>query len=72
MLQKPASLRRPAQKQRRPGTPIAVEQELAESYGILGTPTFVMFRNGVEVGRAEGPNPTFANVLAVIKQPFES
>lgn len=51
---------------------IPVEQELAEDYGISGTPTFVMFRNGVEVGRAEGADPTFDTVLAVITQPFES
>ena len=51
---------------------IGVEQELAEKYAIQGTPTFVMFRNGVEVGRAEGPSPDFKTVLAVVTQAFES
>lgn len=36
---------------------IAVEQELAGSYQIQGTPTLVMFLNQNEVGRVEGPSP---------------
>lgn len=48
----------------------AVEPELAESYEIEGTPTLVMFWNGQEVGRAEGPSPTFASLQTVVTQPF--
>ncbi len=51
---------------------IAVEHELAESYEIQGTPTLIMFLNGREVGRNEGPHPTVSSVLTVVTQPFES
>ena len=51
---------------------IAVEQELAETYAIGGTPTLVMFLDGREVGRAAGPRPTEASVLALVTGPFES
>ena len=51
---------------------IAVEQELAESYQIQGTPTLIMFLNGREVGRNEGPHPSVSSILAVVTQPFES
>jgi len=49
---------------------IVIEQDLAESFGIQGTPTFVMFLNGSEVGRAEGPHPTLSSLLAELTQPF--
>ena len=51
---------------------IAVEQELAGSYQIQGTPTLVMFLNQKEVGRIEGPSPTVSSILAAVTQPFES
>jgi thioredoxin 1 len=51
---------------------IAVEQELAGSYQIQGTPTLVMFLNRNEVGRVEGPSPTVSSVLTAVTQPFES
>ncbi|MGA2103612.1 MAG: thioredoxin family protein [Candidatus Sulfotelmatobacter sp.] len=51
---------------------IAVEQELAGSYQIHGTPTLVMFLNQNEVGRVEGPSPTVSSVLAAVTQPFQS
>jgi thioredoxin 1 len=51
---------------------IAVEQELTDRYQIQGTPTFVMFLNGRQVGRVEGPPPTVPSVLAVVTQPFEA
>jgi thioredoxin 1 len=51
---------------------IAVEQELAGSYQIQGTPTLVMFLNQNEVGRVEGPSPTVSSVLTAVTQPFES
>ncbi len=50
---------------------VAAEPDLARAYGIEGTPTFVMFLNGNEVGRAAGPHPTAPNVLAVLTAPFE-
>ncbi len=51
---------------------IAVEQELAGSYQIQGTPTLIMFLNQNEVGRVEGPSPTVSSVLTAVTQPFES
>ena len=51
---------------------IAAEPELASRYQIAGTPTFVMFLNGTEVGRAEGPDPTQAAVTEAIARPFMS
>jgi thioredoxin 1 len=50
----------------------ADDQELTDSYEIQGTPTMVMFLNGKEVGRAEGPSPTVASVLTAVTHPFES
>ena len=49
----------------------AVEDELADSYQILGTPTLIMFLNGREVGRVEGPHPTVSSVMTAVTQPFE-
>ena len=51
---------------------IAVEQELADSYQIQGTPTLIMFLNQNEVGRVEGPSPTVSSVLTAVTQPFKS
>jgi thioredoxin 1 len=50
----------------------AVEQELADSYAIQGTPTLVMFLNGAEVGRDEGPHPSVSTVLRAITRPCVS
>ena len=50
---------------------IAVEQRLAASYAVEGTPTLVMFLEGREVGRVEGPRPDVSMVLAAVTQPFE-
>src|ERR1700689_4013689 len=47
---------------------IAVEDELADSYEILGTPTLIMFLNGREVGRVEGPHPTVSSVMTAVTQ----
>jgi len=51
---------------------VGVEQDLATTYGIDGTPTLVMFLNGREVGRVEGPHPTIESVRSAVTQPFES
>jgi thioredoxin 1 len=50
----------------------AVEEKLSDSYEIQGTPTLIMFLNGKEVGRVEGPHPTVASVMTAVTQPFES
>ena len=51
---------------------IAVEPELAASYEIQGTPTLIMFLNGRQVGRAEGPSPTVLSIRTAITEPFEA
>lgn len=51
---------------------VPVEPELAESYGIVGTPTFVMFLDGSEVSRVEGPRPIESSLLATLTKPFEA
>ena len=51
---------------------IALDRELADLYEIQGTPTLIMFLNGAIVGRDEGPSPDVSNLLAVVKQPYES
>jgi thioredoxin 1 len=50
---------------------VAVEQGLAESFDIQGTPTLVMFLNGQEAGRVEGAPPNVSSVLTAVTQPFE-
>ena len=50
---------------------IAGEQRLAASYAVEGTPTLVMFLEGREVGKVEGPRPDVSTVLAAVTQPFE-
>ena len=49
---------------------IPIESDLANAYGIEGTPTFVMFLNGEEMGRSEGTQPSLASVTAAVTQPF--
>jgi thioredoxin 1 len=49
---------------------VAVEQGLASSYEIQGTPTLVMFLDGREVDRVEGPPPDVSTVLAAVTGPF--
>ena len=51
---------------------IAVEPELAERYQIQGTPTLIMFLDGTEVGRVEGPRPAVSSLLTAVRQPYES
>ena len=51
---------------------INAEPALANDYGIDGTPTFVMFMNGEEVGRAEGPDPDVTSVREAVTGPFVS
>jgi len=48
------------------------EEELAGSFDIQGTPTFIMFLDGNEVGRVEGIQPTLENVMAAVTEPFEA
>jgi thioredoxin 1 len=49
---------------------IGAEPELAAQYEVAGTPTLIMFLNGQEVGRVEGPNPTVSSVMTAVTQPF--
>jgi len=49
-----------------------VDLDLAEHYEIQGTPTLIMFLNGRQVGRVEGPHPTVPSLLTAITQPFGS
>jgi thioredoxin 1 len=51
---------------------IAVEPELAERYQIQGTPTLIMFLDGTEIGRVEGPSPVVSTLLNAVRQPYES
>jgi len=50
---------------------IAIDEDLARRFEIEGTPTFVLFLNGREVGRMGGPSPDISSVLAELTQPFE-
>jgi thioredoxin 1 len=51
---------------------VTADPDLASRYEISGTPTFVMFLNGEEVARSEGPNPDFESVLDAVTGPFVS
>jgi thioredoxin 1 len=49
---------------------LALEEHLAEEYGIAATPTILMFSDGKELGRVEGPEPSVSALLSVIRRPF--
>ena len=49
---------------------VEAERGLSDRYEIRATPTFVMFLNGSEVGRSEGPPPTVSAVLTAVTRPF--
>lgn len=49
---------------------VPVEHDLAARYRIEGTPTFIMFLNGREVGRAVGPRPSFESIKTAVTAPF--
>jgi len=49
----------------------ADEQELTERYQIEGTPTLILFLNGREVGRLEGPPPGETALLSAMTKPFD-
>ena len=51
---------------------VTADPDLASEYAIGGTPTFVMFLNGEELGRSEGPIPDLASVRDAITGPFVS
>ena len=50
---------------------VALEPMLAARYEVTGTPTLVMFRNGAEIARVEGPPPQEAALLQAVKEPFQ-
>ncbi len=47
------------------------DQDLAHGFEIEGTPTIVLFLDGNEVGRAEGPSPDLSKLMAELTQPFK-
>ena len=49
---------------------IAVDEEIARTYDIEGTPTFIMFLDGAQVGRSVGPPASLESVLQTVTQPF--
>jgi thioredoxin-like negative regulator of GroEL len=49
---------------------VALESELAGTYRIAGTPTIVLFLEGREVQRIEGPLPSVPELLAAVTLPF--
>ena len=51
---------------------VPAEPGIAASYDIQATPTFVMFLDGVEVGRSVGPTSSMRGVVDALTQPFES
>lgn len=51
---------------------IEAEPDLAAHYEIAGTPTFVTFLNGQELGRVEGPDPSRSSVIQAVTGPFTS
>lgn len=70
VLQEVAQTIEPNQKLYR--VDVAVDTDLAESFNIEGTPTLVMFRDGAEVGRVEGPPPDLSRLVAVVTEPYNS
>jgi thioredoxin 1 len=70
ILQKVAEVLQPGEKWFRVN--VAVEQDLANRCEIVGTPTLIMFLNGIVVGRDEGPVPSLAGVLAAVQAPYVS
>jgi thioredoxin-like negative regulator of GroEL len=50
---------------------VAVDEALASSYQITGTPTLLMFLDDREVGRVEGPEPTLSGVMSALTKPFQ-
>ena len=51
---------------------IALEPALAARYAVQGTPTLVMFRQGTEIARVEGPAPEQAALLQAVTEPFRA
>ena len=49
---------------------VGLDRELADRYGITGTPTFLMFSDSREVGRVVGPRPDASSLALAVTQPF--
>jgi thioredoxin 1 len=49
---------------------VGVDASLAQFYKVEGTPTVLMFLDGQEVGRVEGPAPDVGSLRAAVTQPF--
>lgn len=69
ILQQVATMVKPAETIFRVN--IGQDQELAESFRVQGTPTFIMFLEGLELARVEGPPPTLSTVLAAVTGPYK-
>jgi len=50
---------------------VETNRELAESHQIQGTPTLILFLNGKQVGRVDGPQPNIESLLTAVTKPFE-
>ena len=66
-LQQVAQMVRPQQIFR---VNVALEPVLAAHYSVHGTPTLVMFKDGAEVARVEGPPPDVTSLLRAVTMPF--
>jgi len=51
---------------------LAVEPELAEQYQVDGTPTFLMFLDGAQVGRVDGARPSLSTLMTAVTRPFST
>jgi thioredoxin 1 len=51
---------------------VGQDQDLADTYSVRSTPSFLMFLDGRLVGRIEGPSPTVASVLTAVTHPFNA
>ena len=51
---------------------VTLDPELASQYNVQVTPTLLMFLQGVEIARIEGPPPQAASLLQAVTQPFET
>lgn len=49
---------------------VAVEGGLADEYNVRVTPTLVLFLDGREIGRSEGPAPEASSLTTIVTRPF--
>ncbi|MEO6950892.1 MAG: thioredoxin family protein [Polyangia bacterium] len=51
---------------------VPMEKTIADAYGIKGTPTFVKFLDGREIGRLEVPLPELEGLVANLTRGFDT